>query len=216
MAQVGFPWINFLLSVKYVHFHNGIPPWTFSHSNEAAPQPIHLLHCHWLAYFDCTHQKDSSADSTISCWGLPSNCKTFPCGGQEQEQLVNTAPPQLPRLCLHKFSLLACGQQQSRDALWTSILWMLHDHPMNCLDQTGHGMMCHSGIYIKLSIFFAKFAWYADLFEDLMRSGRDWTTMLQSYLILLLKVLDSKASKSGSLPSIVRAVCWISNSLCQS
>ena len=33
------------------------------------------------------------------------NCKILPCCGQEQEQLVNTAPTQLPKLCLHKFFL---------------------------------------------------------------------------------------------------------------
>ena len=39
------------------------------------------------------------------CQVLQLNCKTLPCCGQEQEQLVNTAPIQLPKLCLHKFFL---------------------------------------------------------------------------------------------------------------
>ena len=38
------------------------------------------------------------AGSTIACQVQPLNCKTFSCGGQEQEQLVNNAPPQLPEL----------------------------------------------------------------------------------------------------------------------
>ena len=65
------------------------------------------------------------------------------------EQLVNTAPPHMPELHLHKFSLLTSGQQQSRTALRTSILWMFQDHQVNSLNQNGDEMMCRSGILVE-------------------------------------------------------------------
>ena len=71
------------------------------------------------------------AVSTMPCRVLAPNCKFFQCGGQEQEQLVNTAPPQLPELRLHKLFLRTSGQQQSRDALRAFILWMFQDHLVN-------------------------------------------------------------------------------------
>ena len=42
-----------------------------------------------------------------------------------------------------------------------------------------------------------------------MRLGKDWTLMLQSYLILSLEVFDedSKVSQSGSMPSSVCVQC---------
>ena len=73
---------------------------------------------------------------------------------QEQEQSVNTAPPPLPEVRLHKFSLRASGQLHSRDALRTAILWMLRDHPVNRPNQSGHEMMCRSGI--RVEHFFAR------------------------------------------------------------
>ena len=50
---------------------------------------------------------------TIPCWFWQQNGKTFSYGGQEQEQLINTAPPQLPELSHHKFPLLTSDKQQS-------------------------------------------------------------------------------------------------------
>ena len=61
--------------------------------------------------------------------------------------MVNTAPPQLPELPLHKFSLRTSGQQQSRDAaLGAFILWMFQDHLVNYPNQTGYEIVCSSGI----------------------------------------------------------------------
>ena len=79
--------------------------------------------------------------------------KTFqvPCDGLEQEQ-INTAPPLLPKLCLHMFFLLIIGQQQSKDVLQTSILWMFQDHQVKCLNQTGYEMMCHLGILVGVIV----------------------------------------------------------------
>ena len=56
--------------------------------------------------------------SATPCLIWQPKCKTFPRGGQEQEleQLVNSAPPQLAKLCLHKFPLQASNKQQSRNA----------------------------------------------------------------------------------------------------
>ena len=50
--------------------------------------------------------------------------------------MVNTAllPP---KLILSKFLLAIC-QQQSKDALQTSILWIFRDHPVNCPNQAGY------------------------------------------------------------------------------
>ena len=48
-----------------------------------------------------------TAISTIPLLTLQPSCKIFPCDEQEQEQVINTAAPQLLELCLHKFSLLA-------------------------------------------------------------------------------------------------------------
>ena len=101
---------------------------------------------------------------------------------------MKTAPPQLPERHLHKVPLRTSGQQQSRYALRSSILRMFRDHQVNRLNRTGNEMMCS----IRRQM------------EDLMRSGKDWTLMLQSYLILSLEVFDdSEASKSGSAPSLV-------------
>ena len=97
----------------YISYY-GIPPWIFSHYNTADLElllsifstvvgspilPVHSLELAVLLAFP-----------TMPCRVLPPNCKVFQCGGQEQEQLVNTAPPQLPELRLHKFS---CGPAAS-------------------------------------------------------------------------------------------------------
>ena len=81
---------------------NGMPPWSFSHSNEAGP--IHLI--------SPVHSLESAV-STVPCRVQAvqtPNCETFPCGGQEQEQLVNTAPPQLPDCVFISFP---CGSAAS-------------------------------------------------------------------------------------------------------
>ena len=123
---LSFPWIRrnllvflgsifSLVSSMYI-LCNGIPPWNFSHSNEAAP--IHFLHCCRLADFACTQPRIGSFNNSLSGSSVrPPNCKTFPCGGQQQEQLVNLAPPHCPQLHelrLHKFPLLISDKQQNR------------------------------------------------------------------------------------------------------
>ena len=80
--------------------------------------------------------------------------------GQEQEQelLVNTAPPQLPKLCLHKFSLQTRGQQQGRDDV----------HLVNGPNQTGCEMMslCSRAVWCVWAIW-----------------GKGGTLLLQSYYV---------------------------------
>ena len=140
-----------------------------------------------LANFACAWPWIGSFNNFLSSWLLQlwqPNSKNIPCSGQEQEQLVNTARPLLPKLRLHKFSLWASSQQQSRDALQTSILWIFHDPPVNSLNQTGNEMMCYSGIPVE---------------RHLCR--------------IIARRLDSKASSSGSLLSIMYAAFWISNSI---
>ena len=84
---------------------------------------------------------------------VKTNCKNFPCCGQGQEELVNAAPPQLPKQCLPKFSLWTRGQQQIRYTLQTSILCMFQDHlfltAVNGLNQSCYGMMCSSEILVE-------------------------------------------------------------------
>ena len=118
-----------------------------------------------------------SAVSTFRCPILPPNCKKIPCCGQEQPT------PQLTELHPHKFSLRTSGQQHSRDVLRFSILWMFQDHPVNRLNQTGDDMMCCSGILEHY------LCWMCRPIEGLMRLGKDWIQMLQSYVILSLELL---------------------------
>ena len=55
---------------------------------------------------------------TILCQSWQQDYKTLSCGGQEQEQLVNTASSTAARIVSFRVSpLLTIGQQQSKDAL---------------------------------------------------------------------------------------------------
>ena len=79
------------------------------------------------------------------------------------ESAVSTIPCRVqPSLQVFPARLRASGQLQSRCALRTSILRMFRDRPVNPPNPT----------------------------EGLMRSGKDWTLMLQPYLFLFLKVFD--------------------------
>ena len=160
-----------------------------------------------LANFACAWPWIGSFNNFLSSWLLQlwqPNSKNIPCSGQEQEQLVNTARPLLPKLRLHKFSLRASSQQQSRNALQTSILWIFHDPPVNSLNQTGNEMMCCSGIrftdQLRVWCFWAKIG--------------HWCSVLPNSLArIIARRLDSKASNSGSSLSIVCAAFWISKTL---
>ena len=96
---------------------------------------------------------------------------------------MNIAPPPLPEEHLHKFSLRASGQLQSRFALRTSILRMFRYHRVGPLNPTE--MMCHRAIRVEHCLCSIR-----RLIEGLMRLGKDWTLMLQPYLILSFEVLD--------------------------
>ena len=154
----------------------------------------------------------------MPCQVRPPKCKQFPCGEQEQEQPVNTAPPTLPELRIHKFSLRTCGQQQSRDTLRTSILWMSHDHPVNCPYQTGHEMMCRSGISVEQWAFSlprdTQTNWGSDAWGQ--RLDTNAAVLPDSPALIIAPRLNSKASKSGSSLSIVCAASRISNSILKS
>ena len=122
---------------------------------------------------------------------------------------MNTSPPPLPELRLHKVSLWASDQQQSGDALRTSILRMFHNHPASRLNQIGHEMMCRSGVVVERHLCTIRRP-----IEGLPRLGKDWKLILQpSHARIIARRLDLKASKSGSLLSTVCAVSWISNSI---
>ena len=90
---------------------------------------------------------------------------------------------------------------------------MFRDLPVNPPDPTE--MMCSRGISVKHCLCLPVIRLSI---EGLMRMGKDWTLMLQPYLILSpnigqLERLDLKASKSESLLSIVCAALRISNSI---
>ena len=105
-----------------------------------------------------------------SSTGTAAKFKTCPIGGHEEEQLVNTAPPPLPELHPHRFSLRASGHLQSRDTLLTAtaILWIFCGHQVNRLNQPGNEMMCSSGIRVEHCL-----CWIRKPIEGLMRSGKD-------------------------------------------
>ena len=81
---------------------------------------------------------------------------------------------------------------------------MFRDHLANRPSQTGHEMMCSN-----LSL--PDTPGRRLLIEGLMLLGKDRTLMLQSYLILSLKLLheDWIQRLQGSLPSIVYAAFGI-------
>ena len=62
---------------------------------------------------------------------------------------------------------------------------MFRDHPVNRQNLTGNEMMCRSGFRVEHCLCSIRRP-----IEGLMRSALDWTLMLQSYLILSLKVFD--------------------------
>ena len=62
---------------------------------------------------------------------------------------------------------------------------MFHDHPLNRPNPTGNDMICSSGVLVERHL-----CWIRRPIEGLMRLGKDWTLMLQSYLILSLEVFD--------------------------
>ena len=61
---------------------------------------------------------------------------------------------------------------------------MFHDHEVNRLNHTGNAMLCSSSIRVE------------SLHKGLMRLGKDWTLMLQSYLILSLERFDEECMQS--------------------
>ena len=71
--------------------------------------------------------------------------------------MVNTAPPPLPELRLHKFSLRARDQKQSKYALRSSILRMICDLPVNRPNRADYEMLFRSGIRVERCLFKGNF-----------------------------------------------------------
>ena len=97
--------ISFLLTVTYVQEFR---PGSFS-----TPTQLHLS----ISLLLSASQSLEWAVSTIlclrACRVLLQNCKTFLCGEQDGKCCSS---PLLPKMCFHKFSLRASGQQHSSDA----------------------------------------------------------------------------------------------------
>ena len=183
------PGISFLLSVEYVPFmeqNSALDLFPLQRRLRSCTCPFYpLLSARQFCLYMALNRQFQQFPVGFGCFNFGSQIvKQIACSGQEQEQSVNTAHPLLPKLRLHKFSIRASSQQQSRDALQTSILWIFHDPPVNSLNQTGNEMMCYSGIPVE---------------RHLCR--------------IIARRLDSKASSSGSLLSIMYAAFWISNSI---
>ena len=87
---------------------------------------------------------------------------------------------------------------------------MFQDRLVNCSDQTDYDMLLLIAILVRRSLLRPTDS------EDLKRSGKDWTLMQHSYLILLLELLLKDLIErllNQNHRSTLRAVCWISNSI---
>ena len=170
-----------------------------SHSNAAAP--IHFLHYHCLADFQCHIASNRQSNNYLS--DSASELWKVSIWWTETGQLVNTAPLRLQLLAkrLHKFSLRTSGQQRSSNALQTSILWMfpIQDHLVNCSNLTSNEMVCHN----------TPADWGSDAFGQRLDSNA--AILPNSLTRINATRLDSKASNSGSSKSNACAVWWISN-----
>ena len=63
---------------------------------------------------------------------------------------------------------------------------MFHDHLVSFPNQTSTEMMCRSGIVVERHL-----CSIHRPIEGLMRSGKDWTLMLQAYLIVLGQLIPN-------------------------
>ena len=106
----------------------------------------------------------------------------------------------LPELRLHKFSLRTSCQLKSRFALRTSILRMFRDLLVNPPNPTE--MMCLKGICVEHCLCSIR-----PSIKGLMRSSKDWTLMLQPYLILSLSKYSTEIGFKGFQIRIINVHC---------
>ena len=158
-----------------------------------------------------------SAISTIPCRIQPPDGKIFPYDGHEQEHLVSSALPRRPKLRLDKFPL----QTPRLRPLAHSTVRMPFELPF-----CGCFKIIRWIVQIRLAIRWCTICRGIGILAECRRRRlvarfsnwlRVWSVLrrLDTNAAFLPRViarrLDSKASKLGSLQSIVCAVCLISN-----
>ena len=116
----------------------------FSTVVDSPSLPLLFLLCLYMPHI-CTE----FAFSTMPCRGWPQNWRKFPCGRQEQEKLVYTAPPPLPEFKVSPADHRPAARRCDLDVLQASILWAFQDRLMHCPNQTDDEIMLHSGILVE-------------------------------------------------------------------
>ena len=120
------------------------------------------------------------------CLVQPLNNEKLPCAGQGQELWVNIAVPPLPELWLHKFHLCAIPghQNQRKDPLERSTLWIFSDPLVICPNQTALEMM------LSIEILMEHFhGLIFPLTQGQEHVAKDLELMPQYYIILMLEVV---------------------------
>ena len=136
--------------------------------------------------------------------------KIFPYGGQEQELLVSSAPLQLPKQPLHKpevaqnslyISFLCWPVAKSKVEMPFKLLFCKFFKIIWWIVRIRLAMTCYAAQGISLSSIFAP---GSGLFGQ--KSDTNAAILPHSLAWIIAQRLDSKASKSGLLQSIV-CVC---------
>ena len=79
---------------------------------------------------------------------------------------------------------------------------LFRDQHVNCPNWTGYEVMCSSGIRVEHCLCSIRRP-----IEGLMRSGKDWALILQSYPILSLESFDEALKSVFQIRIICRPLC---------